>query len=84
MRNSPHIIALETKLLEISGHVSKVLEKCSDNVKGIEMLNTIVSSFMKQLSSCFDEGLDFKLATTKSIEKVVVESSGQPSTPSNA
>jgi hypothetical protein len=84
MRNSSRITALETKVLEISGQVSKVLERCSHNAKCIEMLNTIASSFMKQLLSHLKEGLDFKLATTKSVQKVVVESSGQPNTPSNA
>lgn len=53
---------------------------CFDNAKGIEMLNTTMLSFMKQLLGCFEEGLDpktFKLATTKLAKKVVVESSGQ-------
>jgi hypothetical protein len=54
---SPHLsfrmIAIERKLLEMSGQVSQVLE-------GMDKLNVKVKSFMQQLLACREDGVNVR------------------------
>jgi len=63
------MIAIERKLLEMSGQVSQVLE-------GMDKLNVKVESFMQQLLACRKDGVNVRnpktIADTINIEEVDV------------